>query len=182
MNPISFEQATTADVLAIAMLHSNSWRENYKGIVSDDYLENQVEQNRIDTWQSRFDDPKSNQWVLLAKADNELVGFICLYGEHHSQHGTIIDNLHVDSNFKGRGIGTQLLIKGAEWAKEYYPQSAVYLEVLSKNSAAIGFYQSLGGKHIGNAIWNAPCGTKVEELLYQWGRPESLLMLSGKRT
>lgn len=175
MNLVSFEQATQEDVLPIAALHTKSWRENYNGIVSDGYLDNHVEKNRIETWQSRFEQPNSNQWVLLAKVDSELIGFICLYGEHHPERGTIIDNLHVSSSSKGLGIGTQLLKKGAEWAKEHYPQSAIYLEVLTKNTAAIGFYESLGGTYIGNAIWNAPCDTEVEELIYQWATPDLLI-------
>ncbi len=181
MNKIQFSEANIKDTQGIARLHAQSWRENYKGSVSDEYLTKQADADRLNIWTIRLTDPKPNQWVLKAELEQQLIGFICLYGEHHKEYGTMVDNLHVESKLKGQKIGTQLLNHAANWAKQNFPQLPVYLEVLKNNAAAIGFYQSLGGKYVGDAIWNAPCGTKVDELLYQWDSPEHLLIQSGKR-
>ena len=175
MNKLHFSQADQKDIQSIASLHAQSWRENYKGCVADDYLEKRVDAERLTIWTERLTNPRENQWILLVKSNEALVGFICLYQDNHAEYGTLIDNLHVDSNFKGQGIGTKLMKKAVEWVMQNNSNSAIYLEVLSKNSAAIGFYKSLGGKELAKTVWSAPCGSQVDELIFEWTTPKVLL-------
>ena len=104
----------------------------------------------------------------------DFCGFVCVYGAKHPKFGTIIDNLHVNSDVKGKGIGTKLLVSAATWAVSHYKTDNLYLEVLECNSKAIGFYETLGGKNIDIAYWHTPCGNKVKEFIYSWGLPENL--------
>ena len=51
---VQFREADAQDAAAIAQLHAESWRSAYRGILSDDYLDNQVQSERASLWQSRF--------------------------------------------------------------------------------------------------------------------------------
>ncbi len=167
-------EASQDDLVNIAELHAQSWRENYNSVLTEKYLNEMVHSDRAKVWEERLNNPPANQYILIAEADGVFCGFVCVYGAKHPKFGTIIDNLHVNSDIKGKGIGTKLLISAATWAVAHYKTDNLYLEVLECNSKAIGFYESLGGKNLDIAYWYTPCGNKVKEFIYSWGLPENL--------
>jgi len=169
-----FREAQIEDLQSIAELHAQSWRENYSDVLSDKYLNEEVYSDRTAVWEERFSSPAANQFVLIAEVDNEFCGFVCVFGANHPKFGTIVDNLHVKSNIKGKGVGTKLLVAAAKWAFIHYENERLYLEVLESNSKAIAFYEHLGGKNVDIAYWHTPCGNKVKEFIYSWGMPEKL--------
>lgn len=169
-----FREANLKDLSNIAALHAQSWCENYSDVLSDEYLNKEVYDDRTKVWTDRLTMPSNNQFILVAEIDSILCGFICAFGAKHTDFGTIIDNLHVKSNIKGKGIGTKLLIEAAKWAVNNYKNDDLYLEVLEGNIKAIKFYESLGAKNIDISYWKTPCGNKVKEFIYSWGSPEAL--------
>lgn len=171
---IQFKDATLEDLDNIAALHAKSWQENYHPVLSKDYLKDKVFTERTAVWKKRLTEPTSNQQVIIAKVDGKFAGFISVFGANHEEYGTIIDNLHVDSTFKGCGIGTQLLSAAAEWANQYYQSTPLYLEVLACNTNAMGFYASLGGQNIATGFWQTPCDNQAKEYLYSWPSAEAL--------
>ena len=180
---IQIREATLDDLDNIASLHALSWQQNYHPVLSKDYLDNQVEKDRYQVWQQRLHSPASNQRVLVAELThkektNDFCGFICLYGNHHSKYGTIIDNLHVKPEMKGLGIGTKLIARGAKWANDNYAESGLYLEVLEINRKAIRFYSHLGGEQADITYWQTPCNNKVKEYIYSWQSPDLLVNVS----
>ena len=96
------------------------------------------------------------------------VGFICVYADHSEEHGSLLDNLHVDSNYHGNGIAKQLITLAMTWLKENAKRPSVHLEVLSGNQHAIKVYEKLGAKRIKEGVWHAPCGSLVDEYVYLW--------------
>ncbi|MDX2319581.1 MAG: GNAT family N-acetyltransferase [Moritella sp.] len=167
-------EASLKDLSDIAALHAQSWRENYSGALSAEYLNEHVSSDRTKIWTERLTNPSFNQYVLIAEDDGVLCGFVCVYGAKHPKYGTIIDNLHVNSSIKGQGLGTTLLIAAAKWAATNYKDHDLHLEVLELNENAIKFYKSLGGRNIALSYWDTPCGNKVKEFIYSWGTPEVL--------
>lgn len=172
---MEFREATTTDLSNIASLHATSWQENYHPVLSQDYLKNKVHDERVSVCEQRLLNPSEKQFVLVAEHQGKFCGFVCVYGEQHPLFGTIIDNLHVATGFKGLGVGTQLLKRAAQWASISYPDQDLYLEVLECNSKAIGFYQSLGASSVETKYWHTPCGNKAKEFVYSWGAPSNLL-------
>jgi ribosomal protein S18 acetylase RimI-like enzyme len=170
-----FREATHKDISSIAHLHALSWQQNYSQVLSANYLNDNVFNDRIDIWRLRLNQPKTNQFVLLAENNGVLCGFICIYGHHHCKYGTIIDNLHVDSESKGKGLGTALIKAGATWAYQHFSESSIYLEVLQNNIKARGFYESLGANNIAQKVWHTPCGNKINEYIYHWQDIENLI-------
>lgn len=172
-------EANIRDLSNITALHVKSWRENYRGTLSTEYLAEQVLADREKVWTERLTNPALNQYVLIAEADGFIAGFICVFGAIHPKYGSIIDNLHVNSSIKGQGLGTKLLIAAAKWAANHYQDHDLYLEVLASNEKAIGFYESLGAKNMDFSYWHTPCGNKVKEFIYSWGAAEILASKSA---
>ncbi|NOH97509.1 GNAT family N-acetyltransferase [Vibrio sp. 99-70-13A1] len=162
------------DYERIAQLHADSWKKYYRGILDDEYLDNDVLDDRSVIWQTRLINPPFNQHVLLIEEGGLLIGFLCAFGNHSFERGTFIDALHVDSNFHGRGAGKRLLAELTDWLQHYFNDSGLYLEVMSANTQAVEFYQSIGGKEELEQVWNAPCGSKVNEKVYSWASPSDL--------
>ncbi len=157
---LSFREATKEDAEQIAALHAESWKNAYKGILSDEYLAKNVLKNRLETWKFRFDNPSVNQFIILAEENNMLVGFVCIFGNQDTAFGSLIDNLHVKPDFKGKGIGKKLLNKASDLIFEKYKTKLMHLWVFEANTSAIGFYKKLGGKNTERSLKENPDGTK----------------------
>jgi ribosomal protein S18 acetylase RimI-like enzyme len=172
--------ATLDDLNNIAHLHATSWQENYHDVLGASYLKEDVFNDRLAIWTERLNNRIENQLVLLVEqiqADKKRIfcGFICVYGDHHHQYGTIIDNLHISGDSKGKGLGTQLISAAGKWANEHYQHAGIYLEVLECNHKARGFYEALGATNEAVAYWNTPCRNKVKEFIYAWSSPKELI-------
>ena len=106
---IEYRPARRSDADAVALLHARSWREHYRGSFSDEFLDGDLAAERLRVWRERLAHPPANQLVQLALEGPELAGFACAYGAHDPTWGSFIDNLHVVSPAKGRGIGAALM-------------------------------------------------------------------------
>lgn len=145
---ISYQTSIAEDLKGIALLHTQSWQYHYRGILSDEYLDFQIGEERMAVWTKRFREPKQNQHIITAKEGTTLCGFSCLFDEQHPQYGTYLDNLHVHVNYQRRGIGKKLIQLSREWCRQQNPRQGMYLWVFAANHDAIRFYESVGGQFI----------------------------------
>lgn len=141
---MTYREATANDAEKIAALHARSWQLHYWGILSDAFLDNEVEKNRLEVWKSRLGYPAENQYVLLAEDGGVLYGFACVLANDDLVWGTLLDNLHVRASQKGQGIGTRLLKSAAHWAYQGSPSTNFHLWVYENNRNARKFYEGLG--------------------------------------
>ena len=165
---MTYRKAKSTEADAIAHLHAQSWQVAYKGILTDAFLENDVLDNRLQKWRDRFNSSEPNRIIFVAVENNQLKGFICLYGKGDVQWGTLVDNLHVLPALKGQGIGKRLMQKGAEWVAKNYPDSGLYLWVYEDNHAAKAFYEKLGGENVESHIHENPDGGSANTFRYAW--------------
>lgn len=168
------------DSTMIARLHATSWQHAYRGILGDEYLERRVFAERGEVWRERFLVPKAGQHVIVAEDQGEIVGFACAFGDEDDRWGTMLDNLHTHPSHRGKGIGTMLIAEVASWSAENYPGKGLFLWVFDQNAAARQFYESLGGKPVGEMTWIAPDGSAVRELRYAWDGLDALIWLAKK--
>lgn len=145
---IVFRSATEKDIEGIAALHTRSWQQNYRGALSDDFLDNKAPTERLNVWESRLKKGNTNQVVIVAETDHEIVGFVCVYLNHNKEYGSLLDNLHVSSSMQGKGVGHRLMYLAAKEIEQKLPNSDMYLWVLEQNVNAIRFYEGLGGERI----------------------------------
>ncbi len=141
---VEYRLAKAKDAPAIATLHAESWRRHYRGVLSDDFLDHFVMEERKALWSKRFRNPTADQFVIVAEENELLIGFLCAYLNHDTTYGTLLDNLHVANAYKGKGVGTECMRLLAVKLKEQ-TLDKMYLWVLAQNVAAKGFYESLGG-------------------------------------
>ena len=143
---IVIRPAEWKDHVSIAALHASNWRDTYRGIMGDHYLDHLVDQDRLDTWQERFTRPIPGQHILLAEADGRLIGFCCLQIDEDPDFGTLIDNLHVANISRGKGVGGILLRKAAAIVQSEANARKMYLWVYDSNRNARAAYERLGAQ------------------------------------
>jgi ribosomal protein S18 acetylase RimI-like enzyme len=137
--------ALITDSENIGLLHARSWRTAYRGILSDEYLDNDLETERKQYWHSKLLTLTSKDFVLVAEDNNNLLGFAAVLDEPEAGYDALIDNLHVQPDIKGQGIGGKLMKAIAERLHASARKSA-YLWVLNGNTSAAEFYKSKGGQ------------------------------------
>jgi ribosomal protein S18 acetylase RimI-like enzyme len=101
-------------------------------------------EERLSILENSLRDPDYELWI--AKVSGEIVGFIDLWVIHDFCHGgmlSYIQNLYVAPKYRGLGIGSQLLQKIIERAKE---RGALEIHVVTKfdNERAIQLYKKHG--------------------------------------
>jgi GNAT superfamily N-acetyltransferase len=171
---IEYRPATPSDAEAIASLHARSWRENYRGAFEDAFLDGELPAERLRVWRERLEHPAGNQLVRLAADGPDLVGFVCAYGAHDPEWGSLVDNLHVVRPAKRSGIGSSLMRQAGGWLSVQYAERGVYLWVLEVNTSARRFYERLGAENAGVTTMETHGGAVVRSCRYIWMRPERL--------
>lgn len=128
----------------VAGLHVASWKSAYRGILSDAYLDDEIDGERRRHWQQRV--PALAQGVgeiFLATISGRPAGFMCIEIGPEKEWGALVDNLHVLPHWRGTNIGGQLLACGEDWALRH-GQRQLYLWVFEENLSARRFYQREG--------------------------------------
>ncbi len=167
--PWEIRRATIGDVEVLASLHAESWRSAYRGLLSDEYLDNRALADRRSVWRQKLEaaDP-SSILVLIASRDGEPAGFVCAILDVDEDSGALLDNLHVLPAWKGKGLGRRLMIEAARWISRERPGSALHLWVIEQNQEAASFYEKLGARSRDRMLWNAPDGRSLTLVRYVW--------------
>ena len=174
---IQYREAKASDAERIALLHAKSWQYAYRGVLSDEFLDNDVIENRCVHWQGRLKSPEKNQFVLLAEEGECIKGFFCVIGEADARWGALLDNIHILPEIKRQGLGTQLMDKASRWVQSHFPQSGLHLWVFEANYPARRFYERLGATKEHREVGEVTGGGTAPVLRYVWESIEPLLKL-----
>ncbi len=176
---VTLRDATERDSAAIARLHADSWRSAYRGIMSDEYLDNRAYSERAALWQARFSEkPNKPFFTILAETDGQLAGFACVFPNEDPIFGSFLDNLHVTPERTGQGIGRLLLNGVARRLLADGTLGGVYLWVIEKNTRARHFYSKAGAVEVETAVMPMPDGGRHTEARCYWPHPARLLRQS----
>ena len=171
-----FRPATADDVPAIAHLHADSWRRNYRGAYADDFLDGDVTEDRMAVWTERLSQSGDDTVTILAELDGAFVGFAHTILDQDPRWGALLDNLHVVHDRKGQGLGTALMGRTARAVMERRPASGLYLWVLETNTAAQAFYEGRGGRRTERKESGPqPGGGTTTVYRYVWPDPSTLV-------
>ncbi len=171
---VNFRKAQSRDVEQLALLHANSWKKTYRGMMPDHFLDGDVISNRIEVWHERLTQNRTDQFVLLAEEDSKLVGFICAFSNEDPVWGSYIDNLHVSHESQRRKVGASLMTHAANWLDDCYPQMGVYLWVMKANMPARRFYEKLKGFNAETVDKRDPSGGSAPNCRMVWAKPKDL--------
>ncbi|WP_312354528.1 GNAT family N-acetyltransferase [Aminipila sp.] len=158
---MNIRKADRNDVKDISRIHALSWKKAYKGMLSQDYLDNLEE----DFWVSAFDNWITSKalTVQLIFDKNEPIGCIA-YGK--SRDNTLPDwaeivSIYVLPEYFGRGCGKSLLHYALSDLKTM-GYDHVFLWVLDKNHQAQIFYKKNGFSETNEQI---PCEISGQQLI-----------------
>ncbi|MEJ1238248.1 GNAT family N-acetyltransferase [Chryseolinea sp. T2] len=137
--------ATADDAMAIARLHAASWIIAYRGLLSDEYLDNDLAGERIAYWSKKIPLLSEREFIILATdGQDHAAGFIAVMDQPEIGYSALVDNLHVRPDLKGQGIGKSLMQQAARVLLNS-GRTSYYLWVLNGNDPACRFYESIGG-------------------------------------
>jgi GNAT superfamily N-acetyltransferase len=167
--------ATDGDVAAIAATHAQSWKNSYRGVYPDSYLDTDVDDERLAAWTEPFANKRADQRTILAEDDGVLAGFAHLYLDEDETHGALVDNLHVLAAWQGTGLGRRLLAASARIVLDERPGRGLHLWVLEPNAKARGFYAALGGRETDRVIDDSFEDVTMTVVRVVWPDPAALL-------
>ncbi|MEO1260639.1 MAG: GNAT family N-acetyltransferase [Bacteroidota bacterium] len=172
---INYRVANKSDAINIAGLHARNWKLYYRSALREEYLKNEVDAERLAAWTKRLLVPGPNQQIIIAEENQTLVGFACTFLNDDPFWGAYLDNLHVAPEYKGKGIGYELMYRSAGIVLNKNANAKLYLWVLVDNIPAIKFYEKLGGERAELKEQTMPDGSKVETYRYAWKHVEALI-------
>jgi ribosomal protein S18 acetylase RimI-like enzyme len=173
--PNPLRAARAGDAEAIAILHTDSWRRTYRGMMTDEFLDGGALANRQRVWRERLGGSDPRQFVCVAEDGPGIVGFICAFADHDPIWGSYIDNLHVAYGRQRRGLGRALMREVAGWLDAVQPDTGVWLWVMEANTPARGFYDRLGARNAETVDVDDPGGGRAPNCRYVWAAPGALL-------
>ncbi|NBO64709.1 MAG: GNAT family N-acetyltransferase [Acidobacteria bacterium] len=179
---ITLRAIESGDAELIATMHTTSWRTAYRGILSDNYLDGGIDEERRGEWQRRLSAPHEESLGFIALLDGEPVGFVYGFQNEHDCWGALIDNLHVLPGWKGRGIGRQLMARFAEELLARGDTNGVFLWVYEQNTAARRFYEIVGGTRSEETDYPLPGGGEARIYRITWSSPQALIESASEKS
>ena len=161
---MTIRDATVADAEPLARVQVASWRDAFRGILPDEYLDEAVSvDERIEDWRDFLAVLEADRFVLVAEDERGVVAFADA-GRVGDERGELFA-LHVRPDRRGEGLGKTLLEAVVERfsAAEYRDAE---LWVLTDNVRARRFYEREGWSLEGSTKAALP-GTTVEEIRYR---------------
>jgi GNAT superfamily N-acetyltransferase len=169
MSPISLIAASQQDLEPIALLHAQSWRSTYRGIVPDEFLDQRADFDRREFWAARFASAAADRWLLLqALGAGSLLGFVSVILDAEPKWGARLDSLHVSKDAHGTGVGRTLFQAAREWIARVSPGTSMHLWCVERNHVARRFYERQGGAIVEAANRPFAGQASVPELRYCW--------------
>lgn len=169
MKDIIIRTATFEDSAEIANVHINSWREAYKDLLPQVFLDERplMFKNRYELWKAVTQNPEQVTLVAVS-VEHGVVGFINgTHGRDKAKKDWCeVWCIYLLEKYHGKRIGFQLL-------KQYFDThldkgySKGYLWVLEGNPT-IKFYEKVGGKYEGQVKIEEIAGKDVREIMYEW--------------
>ncbi|NDI36258.1 GNAT family N-acetyltransferase [Chengkuizengella sediminis] len=141
-------KATQLDTEGIAKVHVESWKTTYKGIISDDYLNNRS----VEFYKTRWNEflMYKNQFVYVAETKKgEIIGFSNGGRErdNHSKYKGELYAIYILKSYQRKGIG-KLLVKPILNDLNKMNINTMLIWVLKENKSRY-FYEKLGGRVVG---------------------------------
>ena len=141
------------DCKDIAHFVTIAWNETYRGIVSDEFLNNLYnnEEERTQNSYNSFNEKDNHQYVL--EVDDKVVGFINVGPSDETDYDNCgeIHALYIINGYKGYGCGKKLIEAGISELKEMGYDKMI-IGCLDGNPTN-KFYQHIGGKLIKTRVF-----------------------------
>lgn len=161
--------AALLDAAGIARVQVSSWQTTYRGIVSDDFLQQMDVVEFTGRWEQRLNGENQHISIYVAETEaGEIVGFIS--GGPERSRETEFDGelyaIYTLQERQQRGLGTRLVQALAERMVQQGFRSMICW-ALTENGPARTFYEKLGGRTISEKKIDIG-GRLLDEVSYGW--------------
>ena len=163
---ITFRRATIADSLAVGRVHVQSWRESFKGIVPQSFLDKMSMQDRTRAFRTRFTDDDYRMFIAETPK-NGVIGFAD-FGKARDtgrSYQAELYAIYLLRDFQRQGIGRKLFTLGVE-SLVADGMNSMYVLTL-ETSPYKSFYENMGGRVVDRGAIDIG-GVKYAELIYGW--------------
>ena len=163
---LNLRWATVADAEGVAVVHVDSWRAAYAGLIDQAVLDGQSVEKRTAMWSNWIEKSLAGEStdaygpvahrLLVAESDGRVIGWASFCGgrdEGATDLGELA-GLYAHPSAWSQGVGHALLARAEEELRDEGWDEA-YLWVLNGNERAIRFYEAHG--------WAADGGEKFGE-------------------
>jgi ribosomal protein S18 acetylase RimI-like enzyme len=165
---MDIQLVTVQDAEALAALHATSWKTAYRGILSDEYLDTEVDAERALRWQERFARDLTHSFGLAARVNGDIVGFAWVDMDDDTVFGHLLDNLHVHPQLKGKGHGRALMARIAAEVRSRSANPSLFLWVYEENQGARAFYDRMRGVAVDRQQVTTIDGRTAWQWRYAW--------------
>lgn len=159
--------AGPADAEDLARVHVASWRETYRGLLSDAFLARMSVEAHARRWRWTLTHPPEGEVTLAASGREGLVGYAAGGASRTGAPGEgEISTLYVLRAAQGQGLGRQLTVEAAR-VLAAGGATSLMISVLRDNLRARSFYEHLGGEAETPRLEPGPAGV-LHEVAYRW--------------
>jgi GNAT superfamily N-acetyltransferase len=145
---VEIRAAMPDDARRIAEVHVTAWRDAYRGMLPDGYLDRLSIDDRETRWLGAIADPAPGSGVLVAEAREAIVGFASFdrSRDDDAEEATgEVPAIYVDPAVVGTGVGRRLFTAATDALRRAGYRRAT-LWVLEANARARSFYERAGWK------------------------------------
>jgi ribosomal protein S18 acetylase RimI-like enzyme len=171
---VTYRPIVAPDATTIARIHATSWRSAYRGILPDEYLDGDIDADRLTHWRRRLSAPTQRDVGVLALQAGAPVGFGFAVRDDDEFWGSMLDNLHVLPEHKGHGFGRGLMRELVAQLAEAGTTAGLYLWVYEANAGACRFYERLSAVRLHAEVVDTAGGGRARALVYGWPTMEAL--------
>lgn len=164
----TIREATIDDAAALAEAHVATWRETYRGLLPDSYLDALTPAGHEPVWRRILALPDEDRTVLVIAGENEPIAGFASGGPHRgaTEWAGEVYTLYLRRAYQGRGLGRALFTTLVARLREQGVDSLI-LWVLATNAPARSFYAALEGQPLREqeVVFD---GLALREIGYGW--------------
>lgn len=160
--------AVQNDVLHIAEVHVQSWKETYQGMIKQEILDELSVEQRVQLWHQLVDE--QNHQLIVYESNGKVAGFLDGYLNPNGKVAEI-RAFYFLKDIQGQGIGRKMFEQFYQFIQLKGFQT-LRLGVINQNPSRF-FYEKMGGKVVGEEAI-PEYGENIFEVFYQWDIPQIL--------
>ncbi len=140
--PNTIRKATANDAEGVAQVHVDTWKDAYRGIVPDDYLNALNVEARLKAYERFGILTDSTRPLFVSVEEGAVVGFTGVGPSNEDPDVGEVYSIYVVSARWGSTVGHELMTRAERWLSERF--SVATLWVLDGNVRARRFYERRG--------------------------------------
>ena len=162
------------DATAISVVHIDTWKTTYRGMVPDYIIDGLDYVKNNERWRQTLSQGEDKRTFVAIEANEKIVGFATAGPNRNGQYkfdGELYA-IYILKHYQGQGFGRGLVNAVAKWLLSNGCHSMI-LWVLRENPARY-FYEALGGKFITTEMVEIG-NSFLDEVSYGWDDLNCLL-------